>query len=94
MAQSLKLEWVGTGMEALTPADPAHPDGVDLVDGPEALAHCTVLLKYPAPCCGVWIIRCDRCRRSTHVTAAGRPDDPRSVSLACIGKQTEDGDGS
>jgi hypothetical protein len=84
MAGNLKIEWVGAELEPLTPVDPAHPDGVDLVDSPEALAHCVALLTYPARGCGVWIIRCDDCRRTTHIRASGRADDPRSVSLACV----------
>jgi hypothetical protein len=31
----------------------------------------------------MWIIRCDRCPMSIAVTAAGRPDDPISVTVEC-----------
>ncbi len=44
---------------------------------------CTIALPYPAPECGMWIIRCDRCPMSIAVTAAGRPDDPISVTVEC-----------
>lgn len=80
---TLKIEWIDAGREAACPPDPAYPDGVNLVDNPEALAHCVTLLPYPAPRCGLWVVRCERCRKSVHITAAGRVDDPRSISMAC-----------
>jgi hypothetical protein len=42
-----------------------------------------IALEYPAPCVGKWIIKCDLCGIFAMVGAAGRPDDPHTVRLAC-----------
>jgi hypothetical protein len=44
---------------------------------------CLVKLPYPARECGMWIIKCDLCKVTVAVTAAGRPDDPKSVRILC-----------
>jgi hypothetical protein len=33
--------------------------------------------------CGVWVVACHTCGLRVGITAAGRPDDPRTVRLAC-----------
>lgn len=83
MAGKLTIEWVDAGCEAQCPPDPRYPEGIDLVERPDALRQCMTTLPYPAPQVGVWVVRCERCRRSVHITAAGRADDPRSISVAC-----------
>jgi hypothetical protein len=94
MAEPLTVEWIDAGREAQCQPNAAYPEGVDLLERPEVAAHCITLLPYPAPRCGLWVVRCPRCRKSTHITATGRVDDPRSLSMACFQKPEEAGDGS
>lgn len=69
--------------KAQCPADPAYPHGI-AIDGATAGApSCLVPIPYPAPECGVWIVRCQECETSIAITAAGRADDPVSVRIAC-----------
>jgi hypothetical protein len=68
---------------ARCPTDPDFPDGVVIVLAPEGAPRCIVKLPYPAPECGAFLCKCRRCAFSVYVTAAGRPDDPREVVLAC-----------
>lgn len=63
--------------------DPAYPDGIDVEATAPGVPSCKVNLPYPAPERLVWSVRCRRCGYTAAVTAAGRPDDPRSVTLPC-----------
>lgn len=65
------------------PADPAHPKGVDVQEAAPGVPSCRADLPYPAPERLVWQIRCRRCGFTLAITAAGRPDDPRSVTVPC-----------
>jgi C4-type Zn-finger protein len=40
-------------------------------------------LPYPAKRCGLFLVICDKCGYSAAITTAGRPDDPRKVTLPC-----------
>lgn len=82
---ALNVTWKDSGREPQCPADPAYPNGKD-VDVSGGGDFCMIDLLYPAPRCGLWLVRCDRCGKSVAITAAGRPDDPRSVKLACRAK--------
>jgi hypothetical protein len=75
--------WLGTGKTAQCPPNPAFPHGMDLDLASDALAACTTDLPYPAPEVGAWKLTCTLCGTVIGVTAAGRPDDPRSVTVAC-----------
>ena len=61
--------------------NPDFPDGIDLDPGERPA--CKVDLPYPAKCIGTWIIECNECNSMIGVTAAGRPDDPKSVMFPC-----------
>lgn len=76
--------WRSGRGKAQCPPNPEFPEGVDinLLTG-EGEKHCPVQLPYPAPECGAWIVRCSDCGMNAIITAAGRPDDPRSVNLPC-----------
>lgn len=78
----MKVEWLSDGRTAKCAPNPAYPEGVD-VDAAEGRTGCTVALPYPAPSCGMWFVECPVCGHTTLVTAAGRPDDPRSVRVPC-----------
>lgn len=63
--------------------DPDYPRGIAIDASDPGAPACLVSLPYPAPECGIWIVRCDLCPMSVAVTAAGRPDDPVSVRMSC-----------
>ena len=64
--------------------DPAYPTGkdVDVSDGRHG-PTCKADLPYPAEERGVWMVECLACGLRIAVTAAGRPDDPKSVRMTC-----------
>lgn len=81
---SFTVEFVASGRgKAQCPPNPAYPDGIRLNQCPQGAPSCTVELPYPAPECGHWRAECKECGFSIAVTAAGRADDPRSVTIAC-----------
>lgn len=80
-AHSVEFQPSGRG-KAQCPPNPNFPNGVK-VDVSDGLIACTKDLPYPATECGAWIVRCKACDMSVAVTAAGRPDDPISVTMAC-----------
>jgi hypothetical protein len=75
------VKWISHHRKAQCPPNPKYPDGI-MVDCGERPA-CQVALPYPAPECGVWIVKCATCNTMIAVTAAGRPDDPKEVMVAC-----------
>lgn len=78
-----RVKWHDAGREPKCPPNPRYPLGIDCDVSGGAAATCTVQIPYPAPRCGQYSIYCTTCKSFTLVTAAGRPDDPRSVKLAC-----------
>jgi hypothetical protein len=68
--------------KAICAPNPDFPTGID-VDVSEGRTSCTIELPYPAPECGSYIVHCKACGIGVAVTAAGRPDDPRSLTIAC-----------
>lgn len=78
------ITWFDRGREPECPPDPAYPNGIDIVAPRQELQpSCTVTLPYPARRCGFYCVDCVRCEQRVIVTTAGRPDDPRSLTLAC-----------
>lgn len=86
---TLNVTWKDSGREPQCPPDPAYPKGKDVDISGGAGDFCITDLLYPAPRCGLWLVRCNQCGRSVAITAAGRPDDPRSVKLACRAKEVD-----
>jgi len=84
-AISIEFKPSGRGKARCAP-NPDCPDGshADTADGQTG---CVVDLPYPAPECGAWIVQCAACGMSAAITAAGRPDDPRSVRIPCKGRR-------
>lgn len=80
---TLRVSWIDGGREARCPPDPAFPKGIDLDVAAGAAKICSTLLPYPAPRCGYHEVTCADCGLVIAITAAGRPDDPRSVKVAC-----------
>ncbi len=86
------IEFIPSGRgKAQCKPDPRYPKGIALdttlgVGGP----HCVITLPYPAPECGLWDVYCNHCDFRIMVTAAGRPDDPISIKVACFTKGKEE----
>lgn len=85
MSDTAKLvKWAPSGRgKAQCAPNPHYPDGIAIDATEPGEKSCFVELPYPAPECGTWIISCSKCQMHVHITAAGRPDDPISVRIAC-----------
>lgn len=79
----MKVEWHDAGREPQCAPNPRFPKGIDADCSDGAEATCTEALPYPAKRCGHYLIECETCGQRVAVTTAGRPDDPRSVKIAC-----------
>ena len=79
----IQVQWRSAYRKAKCPPNPAYPDGIDIVMTKDGEAACSIALPYPAPECGLWLVSCPRCGFSAAITAAGRPDDPRSAQVPC-----------
>ena len=78
-----RVRWIDAGREPQHPPNPAYPSGIDVdLSTPDADA-CAVTLRYPAKRVGRYEITCAECGGVFAVTTAGRPDDPRSVTVPC-----------
>lgn len=78
----LTAQWFGIGRKAQHPSNPAYPEGIRLDMGGSGKA-CSIEFDYPAPEVGSWLVKCELCGLSVLITAAGRPDDPRSIRVPC-----------
>lgn len=78
-----KVKWRDGKSEPQCAPNPAYPEGIDLDTSGGAAQTCTVALPYPAKRIGAYLIDCPVCGLRTGCTTAGRPDDPRSIKLAC-----------
>jgi hypothetical protein len=82
-----QIDWIDHGKEPQCQPDPRYPNGIDIRLTAEADAAgptCTGALPYPAKRVGYYMVKCTTCNQTVVVTTAGRPDDPRSLQLACI----------
>lgn len=77
------VEWIDAGRESQCQPDPDFPDGKDIDSSFGADRTCLVPLPYPARRCGTYIVTCGKCGLRVGITTAGRPDDPRSITIAC-----------
>jgi len=80
---SNRVEWIDGGREPREKPDPAYPQGIDLDMAKGRKPSCTISLPYPAKRCGFWYVECGTCGENILITTAGRPDDPRSITLPC-----------
>lgn len=80
--EQFNVTWRGTGRKAQCAPNPRYPDGIDL-DVSNGAVSCKARVPYPAPECGTYIVECLGCGLRVAITAAGRPDDPRSVTMPC-----------
>ena len=87
LAHTIEFKASGRGKARCAP-NPDFPEGKP-VDCSEGKVACAVELPYPAPECGVWIVRCKACGMSVGITAAGRLDDPKMVKMPCKEERNE-----
>ncbi len=80
---TLTVKWIDGEREPKSPPDPKYPEGIDLDISQGAERTCQTPLPYPAKRIGLYIITCNICGQRNLVTTAGRPDDPRSLKVAC-----------
>lgn len=83
--QQFDIEWRDAGLEPRVKPNPAYPEGIDVSGVAPGEIGCRVALPYPAKRIGSYLVRCRLCGYRLALTTAGRPDDPRSVSLPCKG---------
>ena len=81
MNPKFTIAFGGPGTAPKCQSDPAYPNGIDL-DASNGEEGCRVELPYPAMGVGFWCVQC-RCGATAACTTAGRPDDPRSIKIAC-----------
>jgi hypothetical protein len=79
----MKIKWLDAGREPKVKPNPAYPSGIDIDLSGGAVKNCYTALPYPAKRIGSYIVECERCGLRVVLTTAGRPDDPRSVKVAC-----------
>lgn len=79
----MKIDWIDRGREPQCAPNPAYPDGKDLDCSFGEAKTCFTELPYPAQRCGIYVVECEKCGMRVAITTAGRPDDPRSVKIAC-----------
>jgi hypothetical protein len=83
MSGHFTIEWQDFGREPRVAPNPAFPDGIDLDISAGRIPSCRVELPYPAARCGAYRVECSLCGMAVVATTAGRPDDPRSLTMAC-----------
>jgi hypothetical protein len=83
---SHRIDWFDGGREPQCAPDPRYPTGIDIDASNGATIACVVMLPYPAKRCGHYLVRCRTCGQKVAVTTAGRPDDPKTVTIACGAK--------
>jgi hypothetical protein len=81
---TLSKHWISRNRKPQNPSEPRYPDGIDIDASLGKETFCSITFPHPTAECGLWIVECDVCNQRVMVTTAGRPDDPRSLKLACI----------
>ncbi|WP_445222201.1 hypothetical protein ACKWRH_21335 [Bradyrhizobium sp. Pa8] len=81
---TVNVIWVDHGREPQCAPNPNFPNGVDVdLRRDKEQPGCSADLPYPAKRCGHHLVQCDVCGYSVAITTAGRPDDPRRITLPC-----------
>lgn len=84
-----RVDFIDHGRAAQHPANPDYPEGIDLdVTNGAPVQSCKLMLPYPAPRCGMFVINCLKCGLRAVATTAGRRDDPRSIRMPCKPQET------
>ena len=77
------IAWVDAGKLPTVAPNPQYPNGVDVNLMGHFETGCKVALPYPAKRIGHFKVQCRLCEVRVAVTTAGRPDDPRSLTIPC-----------
>ena len=83
---TIEVVFIDSGREPQCKPDPKYPNGQDIeiprgyIPGSD---RCCNNLPYPAPRCGVYLIKCNDCGVNVALTVAGRVDDPRTITIPC-----------
>lgn len=77
------IRWIDSGHEPKCAPNPKFPNGVDVDASEGAKRICKTNLPYPAKRIGTYMIECKICGKRVAITTAGRPDDPRSITVSC-----------
>jgi hypothetical protein len=88
MIAKFRVKWIDDNREPQCTPDPNYPNGIDLDISEGKTPYCSSDLPYPARRCGFFMVECMNCGQIVGVTTAGRPDDPRSIKMACQGSRT------
>lgn len=72
-----------SGKRSTEKSDPEYPNGVPINLATVIQKSCTRNLPYPAPRCGHYAVQCQVCGFAAILTVAGRPDDPKTVTMPC-----------
>lgn len=78
-----EVTWFDHEREPQCAPNSAYPLGIDLDCTGGQSPSCKVSLPYPAKRCGVHFVKCLDCQSVVACTTAGRPDDPRSITMPC-----------
>lgn len=81
--QAFTIKWHDGGRMPQVAPNPNYPDGIDLDVSGGADDACCTALPYPAQRIGFYTVECRVCGIRVACTTAGRPDDPRSIKVAC-----------
>jgi hypothetical protein len=81
-----RVTWLDKGYEPRKPPNPDYPNGMDVDMSSGSSVTCSTDLPYPAKRCGLFSIECLICGMKVLLTTAGRIDDPRSVTVKCLGR--------
>lgn len=87
MSEQWHIRWIDRYREPQGAPNPAYPTGIDVDVSAGALNRCQTALPYPARRCGSYSIRCRLCGFTGLITTAGRPDDPRSITVPCLPRE-------
>lgn len=81
---TIDVTFLDSGRKATEKPNPKYPDGMAINLNVNPLARsCTRNLPYPAPRVGAYVVTCRKCGFSAGVTVAGRPDDPKIITIPC-----------
>lgn len=83
------VKWLDGGRRPQVAPDPHFPEGRDIViprGQTDSQKTCSTAIPYPPPHThvGSWMVTCTLCGFKIQVTAASRPDDPRSITFPCM----------
>ena len=77
------VTFIDSGREPKCAPNPKYPNGMDVDAGDGGERTCSTDIPYPSPRCGLQLVTCLKCGYSIALTVAGRPDDPKRVTVPC-----------